>query len=594
MVLPSYAAIGVSIASSPASPQPLGTSIQWTATGSDSDSGNLVYRWQIGASGQPSYIVRDYHPSSVFNWTPTAHEAVYQVTVTIQNRSTGNTASASASFTVRSNVTGTTPVVHATSHPLVALYSAPPCAAGGYMRVVFQLPTGSPQITPWQPCVAGLSMNFLVAGMRPSSTYYLVHQVALSGSVTNGPLLFFTTGALPGSLTFPAETVIAGPDSKTDTAASIVLQCNINFPGSPASLPVATDLSGRILWYDAALASPAQNGVTIYRPLQGGTMLLSTNDPASTLVSQQLLQQIDLLGNVVRETNVEQVSSQLVAMGKDPITSFNHDAILLPNRHIIALASNERLLTGVQGPGTVDVVGNMLVELDLNLQVVWSWNAFDQLDTTRLATLGETCGQGQPGCPPLALANTANDWLHGNSVAYSSADGNLILSLRHQDWVIKIDYQNGAGTGKVLWRLGNQGDFVISPAPPDPSPWFSHQHDAEYDIAGKPLLSVFDNGNVRRSQNPSANSRGQVYWLNEAAHTVIQAVNSDLGTYSSAFGSAQLLSNGNLAFASGLVTTTPGITSQSPEILLSGPIDYNLQASGASYRSFRMYGLYAP
>jgi arylsulfate sulfotransferase len=82
----------------------------------------------------------------------------------------------------------------------------------------------------------------------------------------------------------------------------------------------------------------------------------------------------------------------------------------------LANARKRCLLTNVQGPGTVDVIGNMLLEFDLNLQVVWTWNAFDHLDPSRLATLGETCTNGQTGCPPLVLATVANDWLHGNSV----------------------------------------------------------------------------------------------------------------------------------------------------------------------------------
>ena len=592
MALPAYGAISVTLAPSPASPQPVGTQTHWTATGSDSDPGNLTYRWQVGA-GPTSYVVRDYHRSNIFDWTPTTSEGSYKISVTVKNQSTGNTATTVALFTVTSNITGTTPVVHATSHPLVALYSAPACPMGGYMRVAFQTGSEAAQATPWKPCAAGLSMNFLVAGMRASTLYYMVHQVSLSGSVSTGPLRSFTTGALPSTLPFPAASATIGPDSRTAVQESVVLQCSINFPGAPASLPTAMDLSGRILWYYAPFASPDQNGTSIYRPLAGGAMLLSANDTTSTLVHQQILRQIDLLGNSTRETNVSRVSEQLVAMGQDPITSFHHDAIRLPNGHLIALASVERLLTNVQGPGSVDVVGDMLVELDLNLQVVWSWNSFDHMDTSRMAVLGETCTNGQAGCPPVTLAPIANDWLHSNSVNYSSSDGNLIVSMRHQDWVIKIDYANGSGTGNLVWRLGNQGDFTISPASTDPYPWFSHQHQAEYDVPGKPLISLFDDGTARKALFPSANSRGQAYWLNEAAHTVIQVLNADLGSYSSAFGSAQLLANGNFTFGSGLITTTPAPSNQSVEVLLNGTVDYVLQSSGPSYRNFRMYNLYA-
>src|SRR5207249_3548750 len=102
---------------------------------------------------------------------------------------------------------------------------------------------------------------------------------------------------------------------------------------------------------------------------------------------------------------------------------------------------------------------------------------------------------------------TANDWLHGNAVSLA-ADGNIVYSARHQDWIIKIDYQNGSGSGDVLWRLGKDGDFRIDSS--DPSPWFSHQHDANFEEGEKTnRLLVFDNGNTRRAENDGAHSRGQ-------------------------------------------------------------------------------------
>src|SRR5207245_7378417 len=62
--------------------------------------------------------------------------------------------------------------------------------------------------------------------------------------------------------------------------------------------------------------------------------------------------------------------------------------------------------------------------------------------------------------------------------------------LRHQDWVIKIDYRNGAGDGHVIWRLGQGGDFTVNST--DPNPWFSHQHNAHY--IDDHTLILFDNG----------------------------------------------------------------------------------------------------
>ena len=98
----------------------------------------------------------------------------------------------------------------------------------------------------------------------------------------------------------------------------------------------------------------------------------------------------------------------------------------------------------------------------------------------------------------------------------SRPDGNILYSIRNQDWVIKIDYENGAGSGNVLWHLGNAGDFQIVSS--DPSPWFSHQHDANFESDNVSFL-VFDDGNTRvRNQSGGQDSRGQLLHGRPAEH----------------------------------------------------------------------------
>src|SRR5262249_12073276 len=153
-----------------------------------------------------------------------------------------------------------------------------------------------------------------------------------------------------------------------------------------------------------------------------------------------------------------------------------------------------------------------IVVLDENFQVAWAWDAFDHLDVNRGPTLGEIVNPGNTDPVDVALPKLpAVDWLHINAVSWSPADGNLVLSIRHQDWVIKIDYRNGAGDGHVVWRLGKDGDFIVSST--DPDPWFSHQHDAHY--IDDSTLILFDNGDARRASHPNADSRGQVWKIDE-------------------------------------------------------------------------------
>src|SRR4029077_14382533 len=82
--------------------------------------------------------------------------------------------------------------------------------------------------------------------------------------------------------------------------------------------------------------------------------------------------------------------------------------------------------------------------LDQNFQVKWVWDALDWLNPSRLPTNGEGPG----------------DFTHANSISWSPEDGNLLVSLRSQDWVVKINYNNGADDGHIVWTLGAGGNFT--------------------------------------------------------------------------------------------------------------------------------------
>jgi hypothetical protein len=303
------------------------------------------------------------------------------------------------------------------------------------------------------------------------------------------------------------------------------------------------------------------------------------------------------LANItIAETNAARINQQITAMGLHPINGFHHELAKLPNGGYLTLADSERILLNVQGPGNVDVIGDTILVLDQNLQVTWAWDAFDYLDTSRTATLGETCiYPAGLTCAPFYLAPVANDWLHGNALQLTP-DGNILYSTRHQDWVIKIDYANGAGTGNILWRMGIDGDFQIQSS--DPNPWFSHQHDPNFEANGNVLL-VFDDGNIRAATDPTAHSRGQVLQVDQATKVVRPILNADLGVYSAALGTAEILPDGNYHFDAGFLLSTdangnPVYNAQSLEVDPSGHIDFGVQFGTLEYRTFRMPDLYTP
>jgi hypothetical protein len=556
----------VSLAPDKDAPQLVGDRITWTAT-ADGGSGDLVYQFRVGPVGGSLHVVRDFSADNTFTWAP-MQEGTYDVAVTVaEGFGSSVTASAVASDAIDSRVTGTDPVVTATANPLVALYSAPPGTTGP-VHVDFR-PADSPD-APWmstdtKPSVSGQSTNFLVAGMLPGTTYEMV---GVTGHGYLAPVSF-TTGTPPADLVFPTFTVAQTPASGTDTSQNMVLHFAA-LEGSSDVNVLATDLAGNVDWYYDPVASGFTDtlGTSL---VPGGTVLMlgNTADPTGGL-DDNVVREVDLAGNTVRETNVDAVNAQLTARGQPTITGFHHDAQRLPNGDTAVLA-NVRKTVDVGGVPT-EYVGNMVIVLDENFQVYWTWNAFDYLDTGRAATDGEGPG----------------DWLHSNAVNYSPADGDLVVSVRNQDWVIKIDYANGTGDGHIVWRLGQGGDFTTDSS--DPYPWFTHQHNAHYLPDGD--LILFDNGNTRVDSGAAdISSRGQVWSLDEQAMQATLLENIDLGNYSLALGSAQKLPNGNYVFTSGFQEGFVSPFGQSIEVLPDGTATYVLQVASLEYRSFQVSDL---
>ena len=550
------------------SPWQVGGLVTWTATPSTGSSDAYWYRFRARRAGSAFRVWKDFGPENAFEWTDADFPGTFEIEVTARDRLTNTSSVATARYTLLSNVNADRPVLNNTANALVLLYSGPPCNPPSRMKVRFQSADGFSQETPYKACTAGLSMNFYLAGLRPETEYLAYHIVDTGDAFESGPVISHTTGALHADL--PATTVLKAPPP--DTPDPIVLQENV------FASQLATDLAGHVVWY-----YPGAPLSFMTEPTGGGMFLGIVQDPQGDPWRQALLE-FNLVGMPVRQTNAGRVNEQLKALGKRSINAFHHDAIRLPDGNIAVIAGVEQVLSGVQGIEPVDILGDMVVVLDPNLNVVWAWDAFDHLDVHRQATLGEQCLPN--ACPPLQLARAANDWTHANALE-ATPDGNLLVSFRNQDWIVKINYDSGEGNGDILWRLGNGGDFQLTPA--DRTLWFSHQHAPRYEPMSANRLMVLDNGNFRRDTDPKAASRGQVYQLDEQAKTAILVLNDDLGLYSLAVGSAEKLSNGNYWFDAGFLPDASGI---STEYDSSGKSLYVLRTAAPVYRSYRLPDMY--
>ncbi|MCA9940974.1 MAG: aryl-sulfate sulfotransferase [Anaerolineales bacterium] len=560
--------------------QLVGTIINWTVTADP--PGNYEYRFSYLPYGDNIRLMYDFQESNVFEWALLG-DGAYMVVATVRDRDTGETVQATHGFYYLPRTT-TEPVVSESGHPLTALYSAAPCPAGQSMRVIFWARgTNRATATNKQLCDGVHSMNFYIAGMYPTAFYWLRHETfdAQGNSLGYGPPRYHITRFILYQF-LPPNDITIPPNGDTSLYENLILHSAIIGTVNHDNFPYATDLLGRPMW---GYLREFFNAVWLLRPMPGGTftIILDGADRAD-----QVLREVDLNGNVVRQTNIPRINEQLADLGLEPATSFHHDATLLPNGDMAIIASTERILVDVQGPGPVDVIGDYVIVLDPNWQVKWAWDSFAHLDPARAAVLGETCVNEGPGCPPVLLDDIANDWTHSNSVT-PTPDGHLLLSIRHQDWVVKINYANGAGDGTVFWHLGPAGDFDLGTE--DDTLWNTHQHDAHFISENQIIL--YDNGNTRCAADAQlCYSRGQVFQINEANMTASLVLNANLGTYAFALGSAQTLANGNYHFDSGIQTGEMVNYSLAQEVLPDGTLNYELYTEMPAYRSFRVPNLY--
>jgi len=201
-----------------------------------------------------------------------------------------------------------------------------------------------------------------------------------------------------------------------------------------------------------------------------------------------VIREIDLAGNTIRELTRDQLKQALNAQGHNfNLQGFHHDVLALPNGHLIILADYRVAYQNLRGyTATTSVLGDVLVDVDQNFMPTWVWSTFDHLDVNR---------------HPMNFP----DWTHGNAILYSADDHNLLFSMRHQNWIIKINFQDGTGSGDIMWKLGYQGDFTLidnvdATGANDPANWFYAQHGMSYltqNTTGDFKLTLMDNGNDR-------------------------------------------------------------------------------------------------
>lgn len=467
--------------------------------------------------------------------------------------------------------------VGATANPLVAQYSIREVHAGLSAWVEFGTDTNYGRQTSEQTVSSGSTLTILVAGMKAQTTYHMRAHVDWPGGSWVDQDQTFTTGALPTTVTVPTITV-APPTAGLQPAPGVEL-LNLVPQVSTGLTAAVTDLAGNVIWY-------CQGGAVPAKQMDNGDYLLNLGSD---------LREVDLACNIIRDVTIDQVNQSLQANGYDFTvppqlglpggSPFSHDVLVLPNGHWIAICQIQQSYTDLTGyPGTTNVAGDAVIDIDPNGNVVWAWNSFDHLDVNRHPYFG------------------LPDWTHSNALNYT-ADGNLLVSMRHQSWILKIDYHDGSGSGNILWKLGPDGDFTLVGG--DPTQWFYSQHypNVLSDDGSQMTLAVFDNGNYRPDSNgvpcgttPTAGTcytRAATFQVDESTFTATLLWADLPGFYSFWGGSVQTFSDGDVEFD--MSAPTGGTSSQIMEVTqaASPQTVWQMNIDGENaYRGYRIPSLY--
>lgn len=449
--------------------------------------------------------------------------------------------------------------VTTTNNPQVALYTIT-LPFPGSMTVNFGTTTSYGRQT-WAQSTptAGGTVSIFVAGMLASTTYHMQAAVTLANGVTATDTDHtFTTGAVPTAMQLPLQTT---------TTAGMTPQPGLELldvVNGPQTGVIITDLSGNTLWTYQNPGSPTLNLVQGVKMLPDGDLLMGIG-PENTISGSVLpagtineIREVNLAGDTVREISVTDLNSELAnatcAECNVTLDVFHHDVTPLPNGHWLVLASTTMSLSPTTTPPLTDappggVIGDVIVDLDQNLQPVWAWNEFNHLDPNR---------------HPMNF----RDWTHTNAVIYSPDDGNILVSIRHQNWVVKVNYANGTGDGSIIWHLGVQGDFTLVGGT-DPIDWQYAQHGPSFfstNTTGVFSLGLMDNGDDRLSSapptpdinNPTCGTTGApacyttvpVFQIDETAKTATLTFHQIVPTslYNSFGGNAEQLANSDVEY----------------------------------------------
>jgi arylsulfate sulfotransferase len=361
-----------------------------------------------------------------------------------------------------------------------------------------------------------------VLGLKPSSAYTI--EVTVTDHAGNrrklSPALHTATAPLPAD--FPKISTYWSQPSRMEPGYILLDKTRRPFEGK-TEYAMILDLEGQVRWYST------RGGYDGMRQLPNGRLLLLNSE------------EMDLLGNVFvpRKLDVPGffLHHDMFPMQNGNFLSLTLEKVVIPNYRTSEIDPNAPRQT-------LEVTSDGVVEFRPDGSLKSIWHLHEMLDPMRIGY-----DSTKPGFPLF----DSPDWSHANAVFHDTRDDSILVSIRHQDAVIKFS----RSTGRLIWILGPHANwgpefqpYLLQPVG-TPFEWQFHQHAMKVTPSGTLLL--FDNGNYRASpfdgQIPQTTlqsySRAVEYAIDEATMQVRQVweygADIDWKLFSTSQGDADLM-----------------------------------------------------
>jgi hypothetical protein len=260
--------------------------------------------------------------------------------------------------------------------------------------------------------------------------------------------------------------------------------------------------------------SPAgADGATVARLLNGGRLLRASIPSPAPTTDLSAGGETGLIEIIAPDGSLEWD----IELADDEYR-FHHDAIMLPNGNVVAIAwehltKNEAIALGRDEANVLErgLWPDVLFEYAPPVfnggepRLVWSWHAKDHLTQSLDESKPNYAASGsQPGRLDINyggpnMVPSDPDWMHCNGLDYDPVHDHLLVSCRGLEEIFIVDHNTTTrdaegSAGDVLWRWGNPAAYGRGN---ETDQYTVTQHDARFIPRGYPNagdITVFSNG----------------------------------------------------------------------------------------------------